>query len=73
MKQPVFSELVKYFWSISVYFWVYRYISAYFWVWSHPWEPPEQVIKVSFKTNNSFNSIMMASFLPVIVSKKSKQ
>ena len=34
---------------------------------------PEQVIKVPFKTNNSFNSTMMASFLPVIVSKKNKQ
>ena len=34
---------------------------------------PEQVIKVQFKTNNSFNSTMMASFLPVIVSKKNKQ
>ena len=31
------------------------------------------VIKVPFKTNNAFNSIMMASFLPVIVSKKNKQ
>ena len=29
-----------------------------------------KVIKVPFKTNNSFNSTMMASFLPVIVSKK---
>ena len=36
-------------------------------------EPPEQVIKVPFKTTNSFNSTMMASFLPVIVSKKNKQ
>ena len=36
-------------------------------------EPPEKVIKVPFKTNNSFNSTMMASFLPVIVSKKNKQ
>ena len=26
-----------------------------------------------FKTNDSFNSTMMASFLPVIVSKKNKQ
>ena len=35
----------------------------------------EQVIKVPFKTNkiNSFNSTMMASFLPVIVSKNNKQ
>ena len=29
--------------------------------------------KVPFKTNNSFNSTMMASFLPVLVSKKNKQ
>ena len=36
-------------------------------------EPPEQVIKVPFKTNNSFNSTMMASFLPLILSKKNKQ
>ena len=35
---------------------------------------PEQVIKVPFKTNNSFNSTMMASFLPVIlVREKNKQ
>ena len=32
-----------------------------------------QVIKVPFKTTNYFNSTMMASFLPVKVSKKSKQ
>ena len=33
------------------------------------------MIKVQFKTNNSFNSTMsmMASFLPVIVSKKNRQ
>ena len=36
MKQPVFSELVKYFRSISVYFVVYRYIWAYFGVGMHP-------------------------------------
>ena len=35
--------------------------------------PPEKVIKVPFKTNNSFNFTMMASFLPVEVSKKNKQ
>ena len=35
--------------------------------------PPEQVIKVPFKTNNSFKSTIMALFLPVIVSKKNKQ
>ena len=29
MKQPVFSELVKYFRCISVYFVVYRYISGW--------------------------------------------
>ena len=29
--------------------------------------------KGPFKTNNSFNSTMMASFLPVIVGKKNKQ
>ena len=34
------------------------------------WDPPKKVIKVSFKT--CFNSTMMASFLPVIVSKKDK-
>ena len=34
---------------------------------------PEKEIKVSFKTNNYFNSTMTASFLPVIVSKKNKQ
>ena len=34
---------------------------------------PEKVMKVPFKTNNSFNSTMMASFLSVIVSKKNKQ
>ena len=34
---------------------------------------PDRVIKVSFKTNNAFNSTMMASFLPVIVIKKNKQ
>ena len=34
---------------------------------------PEQVIKVSLKTNKSFNFTMKASFLPVIVSKKHKQ
>ena len=28
--------------------------------------PSEKVIKVLFKTNNSFNSTIMASFLPVI-------
>ena len=33
----------------------------------------EKVIKVLFKTNNFLNSTMMASFLPVIVSKKNKQ
>ena len=32
-----------------------------------------KVIKVPIKTNNFFNSTMMASFLPVIVSKKNKQ
>ena len=37
------------------------------------WEPREKVIKVPFKTNNFLNSTMMASFLPVIVSKKNKQ
>ena len=39
-------------------------------------EPPEKVIKVPSKTNNTFNSaviLMMASFLPVIVNKKNKQ
>ena len=34
---------------------------------------PGKVIKVPFKTNNAFNSTMMASFLLVIVSKKNKQ
>ena len=34
---------------------------------------PEKVIKVPFNTNNAFNSTMMASFLPVIVSKKNRQ
>ena len=29
--------------------------------------------EVPFKTNNSFNSTVMASFLPVIMSKKNKQ
>ena len=33
----------------------------------------KQVIKVPFKTNNSFTSTMMASFLPVIVSKTNKE
>ena len=37
------------------------------------WEIPEQVIKVPFKKNNSFNSTMMALILPVMVSKKNKQ
>ena len=36
-------------------------------------EPSEKVIKVSFKDNYFFNSTIMASFLPVIVSKKNKQ
>ena len=35
--------------------------------------PPEKVINVPFKTNNVFNSTMMASFLPVIANKKYKQ
>ena len=35
--------------------------------------PSEKVIKVSFKENYFFNSTIMASFLPVIVSKKNKQ
>ena len=36
---------------------------------------PEQVIKVPFKTNNSFNSrpTMKAPFLPVILSKKTNK
>ena len=34
---------------------------------------PEKVIKVPFKANYFLNSTMMASFLPVIVSKKNKQ
>ena len=34
---------------------------------------PGKVIKVLFKTNNAFNSTMMALFLPVIVNKKKKQ
>ena len=40
---------------------------------SNDGNPPEQVIKVPFKTNNSLNSTTIASFLPVIVSKKNKQ
>ena len=36
-------------------------------------EPLETVIKVTFKTNNDFNSTMMASFLPVILSQKNQQ
>ena len=35
--------------------------------------PLEKVIKVPFKANYFLNSTMMASFLPVIVSKKNKQ
>ena len=35
--------------------------------------PTKGDIKVPFKTNNNFNSTMMASFLPVIVSEKKKQ
>ena len=34
---------------------------------------PGKVIKVPFKTNNVFNSTMMALFLPAIVSKKKKK
>ena len=34
---------------------------------------PRKGDKVPFKTNNAFNSTMMASFLPVIVSKRNKQ
>ena len=29
MKQPVFSELVKYFWSISGFIGIFRHISGY--------------------------------------------
>ena len=34
---------------------------------------PEKVIKVHFKTNNTFNFTMMASFLPVSVRKKPRE
>ena len=34
---------------------------------------PGKGMKVPFKTNNAFNSTMMASILLVIVSKKNKQ
>ena len=34
---------------------------------------PRKCDKSAFKTNNAFDSTMMASFLPVIVSKKNKQ
>ena len=34
---------------------------------------PRKGDKVLFEKNNAFNSGMMASFLPVIVSKKNKQ
>ena len=40
---------------------------------SNDGNPPKKMIKMPFKTNNSFNSTMMASFLPVIVGKKNKQ
>ena len=33
---------------------------------SNDGSPRKKVIKVPFKTNNSFNSTMMVSFLPVI-------
>ena len=36
-------------------------------------ETPEKMIKVPLKTNNTFNTTMMALFLLVIVSKRNKQ